>query len=122
MGTYITEQGVVKITPEYIKVPRTWMGVRLPTWVTHLPEEVSFITVSGLDRQYVTGKRAAGVVLTGGVALLAPSRKRASIIVALRDGTVTEYTLKGSWAKKTDLIRADAAACGYRTAPTQEEG
>lgn len=121
MGTYITEQGAVTITPDHIKIPRTWMGLQVPTRNTHLPEEVSFITVGGLDRQYVTGKRAAGVVLTGGIALLAPSRKRASIIVALTDGTVTEYTLKGKWAQKTDLIRADAAACGYKTSPAQEE-
>lgn len=117
MGTYVTEQGIIKITPEHIKVPRKCIGLKSPFLNTLVPEDVSFITVGSLDRQYVTGKRAAGVLLTGGVALLAPSRKRTSVVVALRDGTVTEYTLKGKWARKADLIRADAAACGYKTSP-----
>ncbi len=52
-------------------------GIFAPGRGTIRAADVAQVIVSGHDRQYVTGARAAGVVLTGGVALLAPARMRA---------------------------------------------
>lgn len=117
MKRYSTKQGTITIESDAIKVPARKFGFRSPFSRTIPAEDVAFITVGALDRQYVTGNRAAGVVLTGGLALLAPSRKRASIVVATEDGEILSFDLAGSWAKDADMIRARAAACGYRTSP-----
>ena len=75
--------------------------------------DVHTVSVSGRDRQYVTGKRAAGVVLTGGAALLAPSRMRGTLVISTKAGEVLEFTLKRSVAKRPEAIAAAFSSRGY---------
>ena len=67
---FATKQGTVTVTPEAVTIPVSrWLPMVTRTL---RPEDVREVRVGGRDRQYVTGRRAAGVVLTGGAALLAP--------------------------------------------------
>lgn len=61
----------------------------------------------------MTGNRAAGVVLTGGVALLAPSRIRGALVISTRAGDVYEFTLKRADAKRPEAVAAKITALGY---------
>jgi hypothetical protein len=75
--------------------------------------EVVGVVVGDANRQYATGKRAVGVVLTGGAALLAPSRLRANIAVSLADGSARMWTLDRSGANNIQLHEASFRALGY---------
>lgn len=119
---FATKRGTVTVTPEAIEIPNT-TGTALASgggWaslfrLTHtIPAaEVREVFISGRDRQYVTGKRAAGVVLTGGVALLAPSRMRGALVITTTSGDVHEFTLKRRDAKRPEAVAAAFAARGY---------
>ena len=69
----------------------------------------------------MTGARAAGTIATGGIALLAPSRMRAPLVIAQTDGTVLAFELQRSDAKRVEAIEAAFAAAGYRTSPPAEQ-
>ena len=70
------------------------------------------MAVSGRDR-HVTGNRAAGVVLTGGLALLAPSRMRDALVITTKTGEVFAFTLKRGLAKRPEAVAAEFTARGY---------
>jgi hypothetical protein len=118
-----TRQGTVTVTAEAVKIPRTagtalagaggWSSLFRVTRVI-AAEDVREVFISGRDRQYVTGRRAAGVVLTGGVALLAPSRMRGTLVIATVSGGVYEFALLRRNAKRPEAIAAAFAARGYR--------
>lgn len=74
--------------------------------------EVTGVVIGDADRQYVTGKRAVGVLATGGLALLAPSKMTARIAVGTTAGVI-EFQLPRAEAKKITLIEALFRSAGY---------
>ncbi len=113
----VTKQGTVVIGSEGITIP-AWS--RAGGWAsmfgkteTLKAEDVREVIITGRDRQYVTGARAAGAVLTGGVALLAPSRMRGMLVISTTSGEVFEFTLLRSDAKRPEAIAAAVRAHGY---------
>jgi hypothetical protein len=127
MGTrnavrFATRHGTVAVTAGAIVIPRT-AGTALARsgrWASLLgmtrtlsAEDVREVRVSGRDRQYVTGARAAGVALTGGAALLAPSRMRGFLVIATTDGDVYEFTLFRKDARRPEAVAAAFSSRGY---------
>jgi hypothetical protein len=121
---FIAKQGIVEITPEGIKVPKTLRAGQCASVLgltRVIPKvEVAFVIVGDRNRQYMTGARAAGAIATGGIALLAPSRMRASLVIAQTDGSVLAFELQRRDAKRVEAIEAAFAAAGYRTSPPTE--
>ena len=66
--------------------------------------EIGSVSVGGNDKKYMTGKRAAGVLATGGIALLAPTRVRGALVIGLAGGEVIELMLKGKDARRPEAI------------------
>lgn len=137
MSKYQTEIGPIEITRETVVVPKdagsalgrtsiSQLAARLGRTRVIQRDEVAFITVSDAKGQYLTANRAAGVVLTGGIALLVPSRKRATLVVALKSGEVLDFSLSRKDAKRAGSIAAEMILFGYTTsrddepAPTEE--
>jgi hypothetical protein len=118
----VTKQGTVTIRSEAVEVPRTIRRLLgkyekrrslLRTTLVIVKGDVHEVSVSGHDRQYLTGSRAAGAVLTGGAALLAPSRMRGSLVIATRAGDILEFTLLRQDARHPEAIAAAFSARGY---------
>lgn len=119
---FVTEQGTIVVTDESIVIPATAGGMfeKAGAWASLLgkvrtinAQDVHEVVVAGRDRQYMTGKRAAGVVLTGGAAMLAPSRMRGTLIISTKSGDVFEFTLKRANAKRPEAIAAVFSSRGY---------
>jgi hypothetical protein len=119
---FATEQGTIVVTEESIVIPATTGGMfeKAGAWASLLgkvrtikAEDMREVVVAGRDRQYMTGKRAAGIVLTGGVAMLAPSRMRGVLIISTKSGDVFEFTLKRANAKRPEAIAAVFSSRGY---------
>jgi len=118
---FMTDKGTVTVTAQAITASQHLGDIILTAiqgggW--HLRRtipaaDITQVTVSGRDRQYVTGNRAAGVVLTGGVALLAPSRMRGALVITTTGGDVLAFTLKRSSAKQPEAVAAQFTALGY---------
>jgi hypothetical protein len=73
--------------------------------------EIGSVSVGGNDKKYMTGKRAAGALAAGaialpaaGIALLAPRRVRGALVIGLVSGEVIELILKGKDAKRPEAI------------------
>ncbi len=120
---FATKQGTVTVTGDGITIPKT-AGTAFAgtagTWASMLGQtrtiaagDVREVFISGRNRQYVTGARAAGAVLTGGVALLAPSRMRGALVIATTGGEVFEFTLPRAEAKHPEAVAAAFSARGY---------
>lgn len=120
---FSVKNGSVAVTREGIAIPHTCAtlirqiragGFRALRARYMIPAaEVTQVQVTGRDRQYMTGNRAAGAVLTGGVALLAPSRMRGALVIGTSAGQVFAFTLKRSGAKQPETVAAKIAAFGY---------
>jgi hypothetical protein len=116
------KQGTITVTEEAVTIPWTARRV-LGTYERSVSlrgfarvltrQDVREVSVGGQDRQYLTGKRAAGVVLTGGAALLAPSRVRGSLVITTTAGDVFEFVLERAEAKHSEAIAAAFSSRGY---------
>lgn len=114
-GQFTTkDNATVTVTPEGIKIRKLSVGGLLFKAGSHDldREDVTGIVIGDADRQYVTGKRAVGVVLTGGLGLLAPSKMTARIAIGTTSGVI-ELTLGRSEAKRITSIEALFRSAGY---------
>jgi hypothetical protein len=109
--------GSVEVTRESVTIGRQWktLGTIFHGPVTYPANAVRLVTIVDPRSQYLTGKRIAGAVVFLPVALLAPTRKRATLVIAVSDGTVHEFDLPTSEAKRNEMIVAQIALLGYRT-------
>lgn len=128
---YQTDKGWIVVTRDGITTPNPLQNilaglvlaiVRRGTWKAIFRQnvipaaEVARVQVTGRDRQYMTGGRAAGVVLTGGVALLAPTRVRGALVITTAGGDVHDYTLQRRDAQRPEAVAAQLTALGYPVA------
>jgi hypothetical protein len=104
--TVNTKQGIVVISSESVTVPRKMLGSLSAFGLgREIPfSEIHSVSVGGNNKQYMTGNRAAGALLTGGVALLAPTKIRGELVIGLKDGEVLSYQLKRGDAKRPQTI------------------
>jgi len=117
-----TKHGTVTATADAVMIPRTrrrTLGIyeksgRLSVKLTVKKADVASVSVAGRDKQYMTGKRAAGFIATGGVALLAPSRVSGSLVISTTAGDVFEYALAKRDARHPEAVAAAFAGRGYR--------
>jgi hypothetical protein len=90
-----TKQGTVTIGASAVSVPRNRV-IR--------NEDIVSVSVGGNDKKYMTGKRAAGVLATGGIALLAPTRVRGNLVIGTVTGEILSFTLKGKDARNPAAV------------------
>lgn len=116
------KSGTVKITAEGIVVPKTAGGkfANAGQYASLFgqtrfisADEIAFVLVGDRVSQYVTGKRAAGVILTGGIALLAPSKRRAALVIGLVGGESLTFEMQRKDASRVESIQAFLALHGY---------
>jgi hypothetical protein len=103
----VTQQGTITINDDSVTVPFRGPGnvASLFGKGRVMPfAEIGSVSVGGNNKKYMTGKRAAGTVLTGGLALLAPTRIRGALVIGTTSGEVLEYRLKGRDAKRPEAI------------------
>lgn len=93
----------------YARAGSRWIR---PCWVIPC-QDVQGIWVSGHDRRYLTGRRAAAAVLTGGAALAARSRVRGVLVISTTAGDVFQFTLTGRTARNPEAVAAAFASRGY---------
>jgi hypothetical protein len=106
-----TQQGTITINDTSVTVPVTGYGKGVARWSTALGKgreipfsEIHSVSVGGNNKQYMTGRRAAGVILTGGVALLAPTRVRGQLVIGTTSGDVLTYQLGRREARNPESI------------------
>jgi hypothetical protein len=121
-NTFQTETGSVSVTRDGITVPKTAGGTfeRAGRWATLFGQtrfipcaEVCSVFVGDPKRRYMTGKRVAGIVATGGLGLLGPVKTRAKLIIGLTSGEVLEFDLLRSEAQHSDRISVTFSTLGY---------
>jgi hypothetical protein len=113
--------GMVTVTRETVTIPRRRNvqaeHVIRKSWltpaITFAAQQIAVVYVAGRDRQYMTGRRAAGILATGGVALLAPSRVRGTLTISTTAGDVLEFRLGKRDAKHPEAVAAAFAVRGY---------
>lgn len=111
----VTQQGTINIGTDSVTVPFRGPGNIASVFGKGrvIPfTEISSVAVGGNDKKYMTGKRGAGTVLTGGLALLAPTRVRGALVIGITGGEVLEYRLKGRDAKRPAAIAMAFSANG----------
>jgi hypothetical protein len=73
---------------------------------------IQAVSVGGNDKKYMTGKRAAGVILTGGIGFLTPARVLGALVIQTTSGEVLEFSLRGKDAKRPEAIAMIFSARG----------
>jgi hypothetical protein len=119
---FLTETGTVIVSDEGIMVPRTagTMAEKAAgRWASLLGQtrtipysEVHSVAVGAPKAKFMTGNRVAGIVTTGGLALIGPHRTRATLAIATQDGVVLEFKLLRKDAKRSDAIALAFASRG----------
>jgi hypothetical protein len=103
----VTQQGTITIGTESVTLPFRGPGNIASVFGKGrvIPfTEISSVAVGGNNKKYMTGKRGAGVLVTGGIALLAPTRVRGALVIGTTSGEVLEFRLKGKDAKRPEAI------------------
>lgn len=107
-----TQGGRVTLAAEGITIGRSSATVgallRQPRFIPR--DEIAGVGVHDGSR-YLTGTRVAGAVLTGGVALLVPKRRRASLTIVLSGGEI--ITLRLTVARQAEGVAIFARSLGY---------
>jgi hypothetical protein len=102
-----TQQGTVTIGSDSVTVPFRGPGNVASIFGKGrkiLFTEIHSVSVGGNDKKYMTGKRAAGVLVTGGLGLLAPTRVRGELVIGTTSGDVLNFTIKGRDARNPAAI------------------
>ena len=109
-------RGYITIGDESIAVHRAQkgsIGDRFMKSVRVIPlSEIQAVSVGGNDKKYMTGKRATGVLLTGGIGFLTPARVLGALVIQTTSGEVLEFSLKGKDAKRPAAITMMFSAKG----------
>ena len=109
-----TKAGKLTITAEGVVIGKSGTTVRA---LLQKPRVIKRDQIAGIQvhdgRRYLTGARMAGVVLTGGVALLAPRRREASVIIVVKEGEIINLHLTYAEAKRAEGISVLVRSLGY---------
>lgn len=101
-------------TKEFVTVDEDTISLKRPLRgrTSYQADEVADVAVSD-GKQYLTAGRTAGVLATGGIALLAPRKHVASVVIGLTSGEVITLKLPRSEAKRASEIAMGFKTLGY---------
>ena len=109
-----TKAGRLTITAEGVTIGRSAGTMRA---LLQKPRVINRDQIVGIQihdgRRYLNGGRMAGAVLTGGVALLAPKRREASVIIVVKEAEIIELGLTRAEAKRAEGISVLVRSLGY---------
>lgn len=109
-----TKSGRLTITAEGVTIGKSAATMRALLQKPRIINRDQIVGIQTHDgRRYLTGARMAGAVLTGGVALLAPKKREASVIIVVKEAEIIELGLSRAEAKRAEGISVLVRSLGY---------